>query len=710
MSLIRHAFVHIIACLLMPVMVFANHGHKIDIDTLSTPRIDVFDTGEGMPNLTLLSISASSDGHVWAGTMRGLARYNGLRFIPMELPDVHGTPSIISAVLAMDKNQVWVAPSNNGVFLWNGHQWRHFKAGQEFPGYDVRRLRAFNTRDGLRIYATTNEGIIAVWDGKHWEEHKINYRLRGKEIFDVLLQPGKNEQDDIVWIATYNNGLIRCQANYPCTNIALSDDRRLFEISSLTSSQEKDGSISIWAGSYGGGVTRLNKNKWQRFNANAGNLNSDYVHDLLTIKTSESESELWVATRNGLSNYKNGHWQKFDNNNQLLSSRIRGLSVSQNYKGHPQLWAATDDGAARLHLKSDWRTVRRLSEYGNGVWSVLFESDDDGSERLWLGSDGEGLWRYENKQWTQFGVEQGLTSNIVRSIVRFPNGRLWLGLWDGHIVEQSGQRFRSIETPWFKNDQQAISVFLNDGQGGMWVGLRRQGVAHYSAKQWQWYDSKTTGAPDYVLGLSQTGTEADPVLWATSKVDGLCRFYRGQWRCFNTWNSELPDNRLITVNAYPDAQNKPILWIGTQAHGLIRVDVSNINRPRMLKSSELPKPPHPYVYGAIQNSQGDIVLCSDYGVAYWKKISATQYNAINYHREDGLPHDECNSGALSFDRFNRAWIGTIGGAAVLSPESMQHANAELNLEYFQINKKIKTCKLPICSLYHRMYLPILIWK
>ena len=151
----------------------AAQSKLIDVESLSRPRLDSFDAGDGLPNLTLVSISATPDGHVWAGTMRGLARYNGLRFVPVELPGDARSPGMISSVLAIDNQQIWAAQANRGVYLWNGRQWRHFRPGQEFPGHDVRRLRAFNTRDGLRIFATTNEGLIAVWDGKRWAELNI---------------------------------------------------------------------------------------------------------------------------------------------------------------------------------------------------------------------------------------------------------------------------------------------------------------------------------------------------------------------------------------------------------------------------------------------------------------------------------------------------------------------------------------------------------
>ena len=178
------------------------------------------------------------------------------------------------------------------------------------------------------------------------------------------------------------------------------------------------------------------------------------------------------------------------------------------------------------------------------------------------------------------------------------------------------------------------------------------------------------------------------MIWASSKVgNGLGRFHNGQWRRFNTWNSELPDDELATVQAMTDDQQRNVLWIGSKNRGLIRMDVSNINRPRLITQPALPAPPHPYVYGTATNSHGDIVVCTDYGAAFWRNIGSGQFTAVNYHRNNGLPHDECNAGALAFDRHNRAWIGTIGGAAVLVPASQQAKPARLSLERLRLDGK-----------------------
>ena len=101
---------------------------------------------------------------------------------------------------------------------------------------------------------------------------------------------------------------------------------------------------------------------------------------------------------------------------------ISSLRAQREADGSSSIWAGTDNGATRLHVRGDLRTVRRLSEDSNGVWAVRFEPDPDGTERLWLGSDGEGLWRYQNGAWTQFSRADGLPGDIVRSISRLADG------------------------------------------------------------------------------------------------------------------------------------------------------------------------------------------------------------------------------------------------------------------------------------------------
>ncbi len=665
----------------------ANQGVAIDIENIGRPPIDLFGVGDGLPDLTAVSVSATPDGHVWVGTMRGLARFNGLRFVPSELPGPSNS-KMITAVLALEKNDVWAARANDGVFRWSGQSWHHYEPGKEFPGSDVRRFRAFNSPQGRRLFAATDSGLVAEFNGSKWLARKLPVELYNQQIFDVLLLPAKNPNEEILYIATYGLGLYQCIGKSECTAMPISGEPRFFEISSLRSVLELDGSTTLWAGSYAGGVARLQKGVWTRFTQESGALTGNYVHDLEVIPMPDGNNELWVGTRNGVSRYRNGQWLRYDNKDPLNNRRVRSLSIAYNAQGQPQLWAGTDDGVARLHLRGDLRTVSRISNNGNGVWAVKFEHDLNGQERLWLGSDGDGLQLFENGSWKKYGLESGLPTLIVRSLARSPGGPLWVGLWNGQIALQEGNKFQELATPWPKDEREAISTMYAMNNGNVWVGLRRSGLAFYDGNRWQWFESGKGKAPERIMSIINTGTEENPVLWITSFTGGLTRFSNGQWKTFTTVNSEVSDNELAMANLYPDKQGKPVLWIGTRYHGLIRLDISNADKPRLVTEPQLPEPPHHFVYGAIQNNRGDFVLCSDYGAAYWRLEKNGQYRAIDYHRANGMPHDECNGDALNFDSHGRAWLGTIGGAAVhVNTNADEMKPAQLYVERVQVNSR-----------------------
>src|SRR5690606_19665445 len=116
----------------------------------------------------------------------------------------------------------------------------------------------------------------------------------------------------------------------------------------------------------------------------------------------------------------------------------------------------------------------------------------------------------------------------------------------------------------------------------------------------------------------------------------------------------------------PDADGTPILWMGSNGHGLIRIDVRDPERPRLVSEPELPVLPIPKAYGAVRDGRGDILVCTDYGVFSWR-LAGERYQATAYHREDGGPHAEGNGKALDVGARGRVWIGTVGGAAVYTP-------------------------------------------
>ena len=90
-------------------------------------------------------------------------------------------------------------------------------------------------------------------------------------------------------------------------------------------------------------------------------------------------------------------------------------------------------------------------------------------------------------------------------------------------------------------------------------------------------------------------------LWASTD-SGLARFDGEAWTLFDS-STGFPDDQLAGLRLYPDADGRPILWMGSARVGIVRVDIGDPLQPRVLPAT-LPAPPDPYTYGAVRAADG----------------------------------------------------------------------------------------------------------
>ena len=644
----------------------------IDVDQIGRVPAKLFDDGNGLPDPTVTAVAPAPDGHVWFGTMRGLARFNGLRMTPIEGPAGKLT-GVVRDIAATPDGRVWVSMTGVGVFVLDAGAWKDVGAGAGLGAVSALRLRWFPEGDGYRLFAT-RVGGVAEWVEGRWHARALPAELADVEIFDVALA---RDESRALWVASFGQGLYHCPQAKACVPVVPDvEGPRFFEITSVDTWPEADHGHSLWVGSYGGGLARLQGGQWQRFNTGTGALGSDYVHALMLQDIGQPQPQVWAGLRQGAARLRAGQWQSLDYLTRLTSSRTRAIALGADVQGRPQVWLGTDAGAARLRLVGNWRTVSEIGSAGNGVLALLNEVGGDGHETLWLGSDGEGLARYRDGAWRTWTQADGLPHPAVRSLARVadgtPGGTLWVGTWNGHIARLVNDRLVELPTPWPKQEREAVAKILPVGTNEAWIGLREGGVAHYRDGVWKHYDAADPVHPKRVMSLLQTGSGADQVLWASTLGRGLAAFRNGKW-AFHGRAQGLPDDSYFGITLLPDAGGRPVLWLGSKSNGVVRVDITNPDRPRLVTEPVLPAAPNPYTYGVVRDGAGDLVLCSDYGAARWQPLADGRFDVLRFQRTDGLPHDECNAGALHVDALGRVWAGTIGGAAVYLPRTPAQA-------------------------------------
>jgi diguanylate cyclase (GGDEF)-like protein len=246
---------------------------------------------------------------------------------------------------------------------------------------------------------------------------------------------------------------------------------------------------------------------------------------------------------------------------------------------------------------------------------------------------------------------------------------LWVGQRGGHLLRvRDGPKFEQVATPWEKTEGEAVMDILGrvvDGRSERWIATRQSGV-------WRWRQGAWTSfRPDDAVGqwrtvhlLEQTDSEGRSWLWATSN-QGLSRFNGAQWVLLGRGDG-LPEVWLTGMTLIPDDAGHPVLWLGGVDAGVMRVDVTDPARPRVLPDN-LPPPPDRTVYGTTRDSRGRVYVCTNLGVQLLTPRGDGSWDSEVFTRSDGLVHEECNTNAQFVDAHDRFWAGTLGGLMVFDP-------------------------------------------
>ncbi len=134
----------------------------------------------------------------------------------------------------------------------------------------------------------------------------------------------------------------------------------------------------------------------------------------------------------------------------------------------------------------------------------IFSSMVDKDGNLWFGSIGEGLFKYDGIHFVHFGMEQGLNSNSIYSILQDKVGIVWVGTnkglncFDGHKFVSITIVFNDNNSSYIKNSNNISTLtenkvwsMMQDKNGTIWFGTD-DGVYCYDGKAFgRFLDDKT---------------------------------------------------------------------------------------------------------------------------------------------------------------------------------------------------------------------------
>ena len=265
------------------------------------------------------------------------------------------------------------------------------------------------------------------------------------------------------------------------------------------------------------------------------------IYDVLK----DSHGVTWWLTALGVVRETNGRFEKLGTYARPRHAAVRAYEDAQG-----TIWFAKDEGLFRA-------TPSGLELVTAGMEVRDFYSDRDG--QLWIGTNGEGLYRFKESAVRMFTTDDGLPGKLIMTVLAARDGTIWTGANCGGISRFDGKRFQTLnEKDGLVNS--CVFALAEDANGDLWIGTWGGGAFHYHNGAFTQY-SKSQGLADVVNNIV---VAHDGSVWFGTGA-GASRLKDGQIRTFTTADG-LSSNSIARI--FQDRAG--VIWIGTR-RGLDRM-------------------------------------------------------------------------------------------------------------------------------------------
>jgi ligand-binding sensor domain-containing protein/signal transduction histidine kinase len=438
----------------------------------------VWQTQDGLPEEPVQAFAQTPDGYLWIGTSGGLVRFDGAEMVVFNREN---TPALrensVFCLLVSKNGDLWIGTEGGGVVRYRRGSFRRFSGEEGLSNGFVRSILEdhrgqfwVGTDDGLfrlqgdrlsRVDGRAGVPTVAVHDiredsrGRLWVGGSSLLMLDGGRTVEYRLEGGSSEhrvksilqtRDGVLWVGTVS-GLERLNPD--------GSDRfsHVPEVAGTVRVLREDRDGVLWIGTIGEGIFFYKAGRFTRLRG-PDYLPSDTVLSLLE----DREANLWVGTQTGLMRLSTTAVSTFP------LPGAAGSDFSTIYQDlDNSLWIAS----ARLYRFSG-QTARPYRFAGPLAEIRIRNLFRDRAGVLWAGTDGHGLWRIEGSRTVQYTKRDGLINDFVRAIYQGRDGSLWIGTdegvsrwWQGRFINYGvaqGLCYFSIRS------------LTEDRNGDLWIG------------------------------------------------------------------------------------------------------------------------------------------------------------------------------------------------------------------------------------------------
>ena len=263
------------------------------VSRLDGKELKTYLPSHGLADFWVYGIDFASDGAVWIATWDGVSRFDGKNFKNYNTKD--GLADRWVYALSVDRDgAVWFGTESGVSRLDAAGRWKNWRHSDG--------LGAPN-KSGLSKSDNTGFGTLSQSKG---EDYKHNHNLS-------VLDPGGNE--------TYNENYVFSMAI--------------------------DGDGNKWFGTWGGGASRFDGDRWQNFTTEDG-LAGNIVY---AVTVDPHDGAIWFGTNHGVSRFDGQNWSSLTLRDGLANENVYAVAIDADRhiwlgeKGGVDEWAPREKGA-----------------------------------------------------------------------------------------------------------------------------------------------------------------------------------------------------------------------------------------------------------------------------------------------------------------------------------------------------------------------------
>lgn len=601
--------------------------------------ITVWDSEDGLPQNSVISMIQTRDGYLWLGTLSGLARFDGERFTVFDggnTPQLKYSP--IVKLFEDTRSNLWIGTESAGVLL--------AREGQVTPVALPQPVDAGRTR------SICEDATGAVW--LYQANGQLCRYANGKaEVWNAGQdRPSKNrlvivERSGRMWLGL--DGVLFGMASPPASGITALPITDMVQVNQL----------DYLLASAAGGYWRLADGRIQKWNA--GKLERDlgpypWTNAPVVTACEDQEGNLVVGT-SGAGVY----WFDAAGKPERLS-KAQGLSddfiLSLTVDREGSLWVGTDGGGLNRVRRQVFQVLEQSRDLT--VQSVCAGAPDG----VWYGISSGGVNYWADGKLQHFEIQQNSQNPYVRAVFVDHQQQVWVGTYLGGLYRLEAGEFKPVALP---GGNPQVSAIYEDHENHLWVGTQG-GLAVWDGQSWSHFATYDGLAADNIQAITE---DAAGGLWVGTAA-GL------SWRQAGiktfTSVSELSDASITSLAT--DAAGD--LWVGTQGNGLFRRHAGQWTRFGAEQ-------------GLISNSIG-YVMADGHGYLWigsyrgLMRVAQKDFDEVaahpktqllvcrTYGRPDGLPTGECTQGSqptVCRTADGRLWFSTIKGLVSVDPTQIK---------------------------------------